>query len=300
MNENKVISFKPKPLIESPEKMDYFLSKVQIINERRPKLRDFKDIYSDEDIKKNEKEIENYNNTWNGEKDDYEKFISNFSKIYEAGVIDTLDKNKTLGEGNEVIPTSEYDNIFNGIDGVFIMNKKDDESEYLGLNMDVTFSSVDKNLEKKIESIKQCIRIGILPTLKYFQDPRTKEHKKISLPKIIIGSQQSSADGFVRLWGETNKDNSEVLKNHPIQSQIIMEALTQLIYFYNFAKSLSENTKENDMKEKYEDICYKYGQMYNYFHDVYESKKDLIKSHYDGIVKDTVYQKLVSLTEEKI
>jgi hypothetical protein len=275
--------------------MDFLLDKAKEVDKMRPDLKSFEDIYSNEEIEQDNRKVEEYEVKWTSEKSNYEKFVRDFSSIYESSVVDILHTNKFLGEGNEVLPTSKYDDIFNGVDGVFVINQKD-QSEYLGLCMDVTFSSTDSTLEKKIESIKQCIRIGILPSLKYFQDPNTKEHKKISLPKIIIGSQQSSADGLVRLWGETKKENSnEKLKNHPIQSKIIMEALTQLMYFYKFAKNLSENTKENNMRDKYNDICFKYGQMYNYFYDIYLSKKDLIESHYNEVKKDTVYEKLVGM-----
>jgi hypothetical protein len=297
--EDQIISFKPKPLIDDPIKMESLLRKANDVDIKRPKLNDFNDVYSSDEIKRDELLIQKRKDEWKEQNSDYEKFVRDFSSIYEASVIDLLHTNKFLGEDTEVIPTSKYDDIFNGIDGVFIINQKKNISNYLGLNMDVTYSSGEINIDKKIDSIKQCIREGELPTLKYFQDPKTKEHKKISLPKIIIGSQQSSADGLIRLWGQTTNDNSEKLKNHPIQSKIIMEALSQLMYFYKFAKNLAENTRENKMREKYENITLKYGQMYNYFLDIYHSKKDLIESHYNEIMSDSVYKEIIAITEGK-
>lgn len=297
--EDQIISFKPKPLSEDPEKMEKLLGKAKDFDKKCPKLESFKDIYDEKEIKEDEEKINKREASWYATNSDIEKFMRNFSIIYEAAVMDLLDTNKFLGENNEIIPTSKYDDIFNGIDGVLIVNQDNLENEYLGLNFDVTFSSNDENIEKKIESIKQCIREGVLPTLKYFQDPTTKEHKKISLPKIIIGSQQSSADGLVRLWGKTDDSNREKLKNHPVQSKIIVEALSQLAYFHDFAKNLAEKTKEDDMKEKYKEIYIKYQKMHRYFYDVYLVKKDLVQSHYNEIINDTVYQKIIKLTGEK-
>lgn len=294
--EDQIISFKPLPLEEDPRKMAILKTKAEQSRKRCPGLTDFKDIYSTEEIEKDERLISEYKRRWNEERDEKEKFIRDFSEIYEVAVIDLLATNKTFGEENRVVFTNEFDNIFNAIDGAVIIEQEGKESEYLGLNMDVTYSSKNETLEDKMESIKQCIRKGVLPTLKYFQDPKTKEHKKIFLPKIIIGSQQSAADGLIRLWGETNSNNREKLKNHPIQSKIIMEALSQLSYFYNFAKNLSEKTREDDMREKYTDIYNKYGQMYNYFLDIYYSKKDLIESHYHEIINDAVYKEIVKMT----
>lgn len=226
--EDKIISFMPKPLSEDPVKMEQLLDRANDFDKKRPKLGSFKDIYDEKEIHEDEEKINKREASWATSNNEKEKFMRSFSAVYEAAVMDLLDTNKFLGEKNEVIPTSKYDDIFNGIDGVLIINQDDLENEYLGLNFDVTFSSNDENIDKKIESIKQCIRGGVLPTLKYFQDPKTKKHKKISLPKIIIGSQQSSADGLVRLWGKTDDSNSEKLKNHPVQSKIIVEALSPL------------------------------------------------------------------------
>jgi len=297
--EDKPISFAPKPLIENKDKIDYLLMKVKYLKRIQPKMADFEDIYKKEEIEKDKQIIKEYQSKWATEKDAYQKFRQNKSEIYEAAVIDILNENGIFGKDSEVIFASRYDDIFSGIDGALVKKGEDGDSEYLGLNMDVTFSSTDMTLEQKFESIKQCIRVGILPTLKYFQDPKTKEHKSISLPKIIIGSSEASADGLIQLWGETNEDKREALKNHPIQSQVIMEGLDQLIYFYNFAKNLFNNAEESgniEMTEKYQNICYKYGQMYNEFHRIYMSKKDLIESHYGGISEDPVYKKLKSLT----
>jgi len=92
---------------------------------------------------------------------------------------------------------------------------------------------------------------------------------------------------------------NEKLKNHPVQSKIIIELLTQLGYFYNFSKSHFENTTDEELKEKYRNICLQYGQMNNYIYNLYLNKKDLIESHSNEISSDTVYQKILKLTEAK-
>ena len=295
MNENAIISFKPKPLWQDSEKMETLLVKKNLINKKRPILEDFGDIYTKEEIANDKRKIQEREAGWNLE-DKKEKFVRDFSSIYEAAIIDILDKNKFLGEDNEIIPTCKFDDIFNGIDSVLII-KNLEQNQHLGLNIDVTLSSNPEFLEKKIESIRQCIRRGVLPTLKYFQDPTTKKHEKVSLPKIIVGSQQSSADGLVRLWGQSNENNNEKLKNHPIQSKIIMEAIMQLSYFSKFAQNLSENTREANMKEKYIDIYIKYGEMFNYFVGIYNSKISLIQSHYNDVKSDTVYKNMEKITK---
>jgi hypothetical protein len=295
--ENKPITFELKPLENDPITMERLENKADMYFASRPAISNFLDV-SSEERENDEKEIEKVKNNWKS-LDEKEKFIKSFSRIYEATILNLIQTNNLLGENSRIVLTSEWDDIKNGVDGVVIFKDKDKKESFGGLEIDVTYSSSDDNLEKKIESIKQCIRSGDLPTLKYFKDPITGEHKNISLPKIILGSQKSSAEGLARLWGSTQDNKNEKLKNHPIQSKIIMESLNQLIYFYEFAKNMSENTREKDMKEKYKDICLKYAEMYNYIYDVYLSKKDLVGSHLSVIKNDLVYQKILKLVEIK-
>lgn len=296
--EDRIISFKPKPLKDDPEKLrELLLKKEKYVDSYGIKEDDFTDIYSIEEINKDKKENEELEKKWETENEE-EIFFRNLSSIYEATIIDVIEANAFFGDDCEMIKTSKHDDYKNGIDAIAVL-KKEGLRNYLGLGVDVTFSSDDNILEDKIESIKQCIRSGDLPSLKYFQDPDTGEHKKLSLPKIIIGSQLNSAEGLIRLWGGKSSDKNEKLKNHPVQSKIIMESLIQLRYFLDFAWNLSENTPDKNMAEKYKVILMEYGKMYNIIHDIYLSKKDLIESHLDEIKNDLVYKKLINIGNKK-
>ena len=69
----------------------------------------------------------------------------------------------------------------------------------------------------------------------------------------------------------------------------------RLKYFYDFSKRYFDNTREEDKKEKYKDICIKYGEMYNYIYDIYLEKKDLIESHTNEISSDVVYKNILKI-----
>ncbi len=202
-----------------------------------------------------------------------------------------------------------YDDIKNGIDVVSIF-KQENIKQYIGLSIDVTFASDTqipekrlesiKVIEKKLKSIELCIWNRSLPSLKYFQDPDTGEHKKIFLPKIIIGCQLSSAEELIQLWGSKDPEKNKKLAQHPISSKIIMESLAQLQYFYKYAKNLAENHTDIKDKEAYESIAFEYAKMYNIFFDIYQNKKELIESHLNEISEDIVYQTIKKYTERKI
>lgn len=295
--ENKVISFKPKSLFEDKDlQAKLLLKKQKLIDSYRPKETSFSDIYSEDEIKRDMQDIERLEDSWKKNTEE-EIYIKNISSIYEGVISDQIDSNAWFGEKCESVPTSKYDDIKNGIDVVGIFNTK----EYIGLGVDVTFSSNKKILEEKLESIKQCIRSGSIPCLKYFQDPETKEHKKISLPKVIIGSRISSAEKLIRLWGEEGKDRNKKLINHPVASKIILESLSQLMYFYEYSYKLAKATSntEPDKSKKYLDISIMYANMYNIFYDIYQSKKEIINSHLNEISDDIVYETILNYCSNK-
>jgi hypothetical protein len=295
--ENKRISFKPKSLLEDIDLQNKLLErKRRVVDSYRPHELDFIDIYPLKEIEGDLNEIKNYKLFWE-KKDAKEKKFDNISSIYEGIISDQIGSNSWFGDNCEAIPTSEYDDIKNGIDVVTIFNQ-DESRQYMGLGIDVTFASEKKFLEKKLESIKQCIRSRTLPSLKYFQDPETGEHKTIFLPKVIIGSRLSSAEKLIRLWGSKDEDRNKKLSEHPVSSKIILESISQLKYFYDYAYNLSENSKDMQDKEEYKKIAVEYGKMYNIFYDIYMIKKDTIESHLNEISDDIVYETIIDYTNK--
>lgn len=295
--DNKPINFQPKPLSENKELMIRILDqKSKTVDNFRPEEKNFSDLYTEEEINSDLLEIKRLKTIWDSEeKNEREIYLREVADIYEGVITDQIEANSWFGDNCETYLTTLYDDKKNGVDVVSIFTQAESKS-YLGLGIDVTFASNKDALEKKLESVKQCIRSGTLSTLKYFEDPDTKEHKKIYLPKVIIGSRLSSAEKLIELWGSKDPNRNKKLQEHPVQSKIIMESIYQLEYFYKFAINLSENTKEDGMAKKYKNIAIKYGEMYNIFYDIYEKKKNLINSHSNEISDDIVYETILKYT----
>lgn len=292
--EDKIITFKPKSLFEDTELQQTLLKKkYELVDQYRPKETTFTDIYSKEEIDADLADIERIKSTWS-----HNEYLKNVSTIYEGIIADQISANAWFGENCESVATSEYDDIKNGVDVVTIFTQEESK-QYLGLGIDVTFASDKKVLEKKLTGIKQCILNRNLPSLKYFQDPDTGEHKKLFLPKVIIGSRLSSAEKLIQLWGGKDGEKNKKLSQHPVSSKIIMESIAQLKYFYEYALNLSENDLNQNNKEEYKNIAVEYGKMYNAFVDVYETKKELINSHLSEISDDIVYETICEYTGSK-
>ena len=297
--ENKVINIKPKSLYEQPElRQELFLKKKKLVDDIRPNEIDFDDIYSQEEIDRDLKEITRLEKAWEEKMNFQESYNNEVASLLEGVIVDQVESNNWLGENTTMVPASRHDDVKNGVDSVAIV-KENQENKYLGLGVDVTFASSSEVLLKKLDSIKGIIRYGILSKLKYFRDPETGEHKELSVPKIIIGARLSSAEKLVMLWGSKEEGKNKKLKEDPMQSKIILESLYQLKYFYEYALSLSENTKEKNKVANYEEIARSYAEMYNIFYDIYESKNELIEKHINEVADDIVYQTIAEYTGNK-
>lgn len=316
MNENNEIRFFSTPLEKDPHMMELINLKREryFIKRPRDEINDFLDVpeekrkKDEEMLLEKEKEFEIELKKLKESEIEKIEFQKELSGAFEVCIFDIIEINSLLGQNCKVYPASKWDDVFNGIDGVFILDKEE-QNEYLGgIEIDVTFSSkskkqteeggLEKNkyIEKKIESIRQSIRRGDLSTLEYFKDPKTKEHKIISLPKVILGAEKKSVEPLLKMWAKSIDDQKELFKNHPILSKIINELLVQLKSFAEFAKDLCENTRDSKMSEKYNNIYLKYAHMNNYiYNNVYLPNLSLIKSHENDIESDEVYRQIINI-----
>lgn len=158
--EDKIITFAPKPLFEDKALQDkLFQKKVEVVDAYRPKETDFSDIYSQVEIQDDLKEIQRLEKEWDDkEKTGREIYIEKISSIYEAVIADQISANAWFGENCDSIPASRFDDIKNGVDVVTIFNTEK-STEYVGLGVDVTFSSDDKVLEKNCIALRSVLEV---------------------------------------------------------------------------------------------------------------------------------------------
>ena len=149
--ENEVIRFTPKPIFKDEVFLDSLKRKKEIIFMNRPNEEDFIDIYGEEEILNDKKEISRIINTWKNSTEDELK-AKEVSDAYEAMIADQIGKSEWFGKNCKSYPASIYDDIKNGIDVVSVF-EDDEKLQYLGLGTDVCFSSKKEELESKLDSI---------------------------------------------------------------------------------------------------------------------------------------------------
>jgi len=171
-------------------------------------------------VKYTREKIEETNSSFG--KDHLEHLEGGFqlSEILQAMVVDRL--NKHWFKDCKSIMTSDYDDLNVGIDA--IMKHKD--GGYLGMAFDFTVTNQDKVIYQKLQkNWEKNVKDGDVPTIKYFEDPDTKEKGRLLVPKFIIGASKKDVEELANAY-LTN--NEEVLENHPLKYLILLQIEEQL------------------------------------------------------------------------
>jgi hypothetical protein len=194
----------------------------------RVRMSDFKDLYGEETIKKEEILAE----------EEEKKIINSSPDVREAyflakafeGIVCSKTK-EWYGENAEAKLASPYDDAMHGAD--ILLSFRDEEAkEVFSVGVDVTMS---KGHVQKFKSIRKEIEEGTLGIIKYF-DPREGEKEKI--PHVVIGIEGGEAKKMNGEWLE-GKDS---LNTHWASYEFIVQMLIQLHAFREYAKT--ERNKE--------------------------------------------------------
>lgn len=219
---------------------------------------DFLEIFSKEEITKDRSKIE--------EKKEAMRHRTEESILLERFLILKAEENGWFGNGY-VCPTTEFDDIINGVDFVVEFEK---ENKNLYLAVDCTVSEREDVIREKILKSKEKMEIGLLSQVKYFQseadyDDESKGIKKIinMVPRVIMTVKKEE---LRELCEKYSKDKD--LRTNYLQLLLLEEVLYQLVNQIdrieknkiNFRENITDSQKERmvnvirEIKECIEDI----------------------------------------------
>lgn len=181
-------------------------------------------------------------------KDHLERLEGGFqlSEILQAMIVDRL--NKHWFKDCKSIMTSDYDDLKVGIDAIM----KHKNGGYLGMAFDFTVTNQDKKIYEKLQkNWANNVEDGNVPTIKYFEDPDTKEKGRLLVPKFIIGASKKDVEELANAY-ITN--NEEVLENHPLKYLILLQIEEQLQAVLDYHELNKNNPKLQFAKTQYERI----------------------------------------------
>ena len=262
MNEKYTPPEEKKPsILDSMENQIALANKLGNVYENRPDIDKFKGAmagtkfeseYTEEAINKNKlyveqtrAKIEESNSNFGKERLEHLEGGFQLSEILQAMIVDRL--NKHWFKDCQAIMTSDFDDLC-GIDAVI----KHEKGGYLGIALDFTVTNQDKKIYEKVKkNWTQNTEEGKIPTVKYFEDPDTKEKGRLLVPKFIIGGSKKDVE---ELSSAYLINNTEVLENHPFKYMMLLQIEEQLQTVLDYYEAHSGEPKIQFAKKQYERI----------------------------------------------
>lgn len=290
MLENKI--FQPKPgILEDMQSQLLLARKLESVYANRPDIASFvgamKDskhaheysvvsVQRDRDYVKNTRAAIDEKNHANGQ-DTLNKIEGGFqlSEILQAMVVDRMNHN--WYKECKAVMTSDFDDLKAGIDAVM----KHEYGGYLGTSFDFTVTSKDTIVyEKLTREWQKNVVGGNIPTVKYFEDPDTKEKKRLLVPKFIIGASKKDIEELADAY---LSNNQEVLNNHPFKYVMLLQIEEQLQTVLDYYDTHTDPAL-SFAKKQYEQIQNLLRRMKNEIHfdeevkriDLYEHSKNSV------------------------
>ena len=192
-----------------------------------------------------------------------ENEIKKLAELFEMLLAQLVELENWLGEDVFITETSEFDDFRAGIDAV-VEILRDGAFSHVGLAIDVTFS--EKQLEKKLERIRDEIDYYELPKVKYFISQGGDFKGELSnIPRVVVAVGRKDINELATLWldidflrkrihgkqtgAETDKlrvrlrEAQAKLVNHPLQIEILAQIELQIETFASYT------TRKNKSRE---------------------------------------------------
>ncbi len=139
-----------------------------------------------------------------------------------------------LGPDTDIIFTSLYDDVANGIDSVMQFPGEGSENN---LGMEVDFASSEAEMMAKILKIGQSLEKGIISSVEYFDSPSTGKIKGVKMPKIAFGATGKEMGNLAEVVADAylspvKKELAQAeLRNHAMKKRFVTLAAKQLKEF---------------------------------------------------------------------
>lgn len=220
--------------IHNPKLKEAYEKATEELEDERFDMESFVDHYGETAVNTDIARVEKLKAVFAADeaRDPEQRETNRLASILEGIISDQIYSSEWFGPGVESKPTSEFDDYVNGIDLVTIFNIKDMAQTHLGLAIDVTFSSYPS---KKIKRIKDEIRTGKMPNLKYYEDDVSRGEIK-QVPRILLAVSADNTRRAAETW-VTDKNG---LVDSPMKAQLVMQITGQLELYRDFALQLGD------------------------------------------------------------
>jgi hypothetical protein len=243
--------------------------------------------FDPEEIKKEIALSEKLKTQWEESGSDFEKRNKKISNIFEGIIIDQF-CGEWMANKAEAFPTADADDFLRKVDCVieFAPDENNENPEYLGLGIDVTFSTDYATLKNKLDSIwSNDIEQSKQSTVKYVDT----EHFKGSMNvfRTILATNKETVIELAKL--HKNKKREE-LDNHPYLANALSQIKAQLETYYLYARASGQGA--GYLKSLANTL--------GTFYHVYEAKEEFIKQHQQEVEQSETYKLIKSHCDSKL
>ena len=240
-----------------------------------------------EEIKKEIELTSGLKKKWDNQNNDFEKKNKKLSDVFEGIIVDQLCGDWMAGKAQAFF-TAEADDYIRKVDCVIEFNSDNEEEtkEYLGLGIDVTFSSDYQTIQSKLDAVwNSDVKKGKEVEIKYVE---TEDFKgSLSVCRVILVADKSTVYEPARLYRQ--KDKTEI-NEHPFLANILSQIKIQLESYYIYAKE--KNLGSDYLRHVTKTLSVFYG--------VYSEKENFIKDHYNDVANSDVFKEVEQYCKDKL
>lgn len=224
---------------------------------------------------------------WSTQNTDKEKREKKISDIFEGILVDQLSGDWLAGKG-QAFYASEPDDYLRKVDCVIEFSPEDeaDSLKYLGLGIDVTFSSNMEVLEKKLDDIwnKDIAGAKLVP-LKYVDTDNYKGSMEVC--RTVLVADKETVYSLAQAY---NKKDMEALNNHEFLANALLQIKYQLEAYYHYARS--HNAKAKYLSAITDTLSTFYG--------IYSEKEEFLIANADKVEQSDVFKKVKQYCDARL
>lgn len=243
--------------------------------------------YDNKDIEREISITESLNKQWKENNSDFEQKNKKVSDVFEGIVVDQL-CGAWLAHKGEAFFTAEPDDYLRKVDCVieFYPDDESEKAEYLGLGIDVTFSSDYETVKNKLDYIwSKDVERGQQVSIKYVDTDNYKG--KMDVCRTVLVVDKETVYQLARLYA--GKKHEE-LDNHKYLANALAQIKYQLESYYYHAKLSGKGARYMSALTKTLSTFYK----------VYEEKEEFIKEHENELVHTEIFKTIQTYCDKKV
>ncbi len=255
----------------------------------QPNPKDFIGVegFDEQTIEEEIKLTQSLKEKWDQQNNQYEQKQKRLSDVFEGIIVDQF-CGEWMANKAQAFYTAEPDDYIRKVDCVveFQPNENNETKEYLGLGIDVTFSSDYSTVQTKLDTIwnKEVMK-GKEVAVKYID---TEDFKgSLDVCRVVIAADKETVYELARLY--KNKDR-EAIDNHPFLANIISQIKCQLESYYRYAqkKALAADYLRHVTKTL------------STFYGIYSEKEAFIAEHEAEVAQSSVYKTIEEYCRERL